>query len=267
MVDEGVTNDLAPWLRTDTRATGRIGDAMFIAFHRGPLPAQPLSLGTHGAPTAAAVQVADVQEITDGAWLDGWRRGALRRLAEADLDAATVGAIDAADRCHLVRATVADPADHLHLQGAWALARWLVARGAVAVLDVFALRWHPAAALAAHDVAAPLDVRREVTIVAETTAAAGAPYRVVHSRGLRKVARPDVVTLLDGGAGAAEVDVATAALGELATRLVDGWLPAADDELEVAARRATFAPAPTPLVEALGLQNDALLVVLAPPRA
>lgn len=266
MLDEGVTQDIAPWTRSDTRATGRIGDAMFIALHRGALPDLPLSLRGHGAPSAAAVQVAEVQEITDGAWLDGWRRGALRRLAEADLDAATVAAIDAADRCHLVRATVADPADHLHLQGAWALARWLAARGAMAVLDVFALRWHAAAALAAHDVTAPLDVTREVTIVAEAAAAPGAPHRVVHSRGLRKVARPDVVTLLDASAGPAEIDVATAALAALASRLVDGWLPTPDDELEVAARRATFAAAPTPLVDALGLQNDALLVVLAPLR-
>ena len=250
MLDEGVTQDIAPWTRSDTRATGRIGDAMFIALHRGALPDLPLSLRGHGAPSAAAVQVAEVQEITDGAWLD----------------AATVGAIDAADRCHLVRATVADPADHLHLQGAWALARWLAARGAMAVLDVFALRWHAAAALAAHDVTAPLDVTREVTIVAEAAAAPGAPHRVVHSRGLRKVARPDVVTLLDASAGPAEIDVATAALAALASRLVDGWLPTPDDELEVAARRATFAAAPTPLVDALGLQNDALLVVLAPLR-
>ena len=171
-------------------------------------------------------------------------------------DPAALAALRGADRGHLVRATVADPADHVHLQAAWAAVRWLVRRGAACALDGFALRWHGAAALAAHDVAAPLDLAREVTVVVEAAPRPGAPARVVHTRGLRKVARPDVIELLaDDG----EPDAAVARVRAVAARLVDGWLPAPDDAA------AEVAPAPAALTEALGLNNDALL--LLPPAA
>jgi hypothetical protein len=245
---------IPPWTRPDTRATGRIADAMFVVLHRGPLADAPLSLRTDGAPSAEAVGVVDVSEITERAWLDGWRAGAIGRLAEGVVAPA---ALADADRCHLVRATVADPTDHVHVQAAWAIARWLARRGAIAVLDVFALRWHAADAVRAHDVAAPLDPEREVTIVAEDAAAAPGRPRVVHTRGLRKVGRPDVVALRDAEDA---VDDVVAAVRAVAARLIDGWLPRDGDH-------AGLMPAPPPLADALGLQNDALLLPVATPPA
>lgn len=248
---------IAPWTRGDRRATGRIADAMFVVLHRGPLPDAPLSLRTDGAPSAEAVGVVDVSELDDQAWLGGWRTGAIGRLAEAALPAPTLAALARADRCHLVRATVADPADHVHLQAAWAITRWLARRGADAVLDVFALRWHTAAELVAHDVRAPLNLDREVTIVVERDAAAGPAgrQRVVHTRGLRKVGRPDVVALCEP---TDDTDDAAAAVRALAARLVDGWLPQGDDH-------GDLVPAPPPLADALGLQNDAVLLPRSQP--
>ncbi|MEZ4365825.1 MAG: hypothetical protein R2939_06005 [Kofleriaceae bacterium] len=252
---------IAPWTRADGRATGRIADAVLIGFHRGALADDVvLEARRFGAPTPAALTVLELQAITDRGWLDGWRRGAVRALAEDELGGALAD-LDAADGCHLVRARVADPADHVHLQAAWAAARWLVARGTCAVLDASALRWHPAAAVRAWPADASFELAREVTVVAESARAPGLRERVVHTRGLGKVARPDVVTLV----AEAEVELAVAAVRQVAARLADGWMPSADDaRVELAAHAwsavdLTDGGAPA-LASALSLGNDCVLL-------
>ena len=59
---------------------------MFIAFHGGELRDDlPLSAGRFGAPSAASIGLLDLRAIDDVAWITGWRRGAIRGLAERDL--------------------------------------------------------------------------------------------------------------------------------------------------------------------------------------
>lgn len=254
---------IAPWTRADTRPTGRLADVALVVFHRGPLADDvPLSLERHGAPSAEAVGRIDVTPIADPSWLAGWRSGGIRTVAEQDLGA-QLSDLDAADRCHFVRATIIDPPELSYLQAAWAVARWLVARGATLVLDAFALRFHTAASLGAEDVRAPLSVAREISVVFETEPTAAKLGHVVHTRGLGKLARPDLIALVDP----AEVGAASEVLRAVAQALADGFMPtvagARPPLSDTVAVSVTLHPVPPgSLAEALHLNNDAWLVEL-----
>lgn len=256
-------SSIQPWTRADTRPTGRLADVALVVFHRGALADDvPLSLERHGAPSAEAVARVDVTPIADPTWLAGWRSGGIRTVAEQDLRAGVV-ALDAADRCHFVRATIIDPPELSYLQAAWAVPRWLVARGATVVLDAFALRFHTAEALATEDVRAPLTVDREISVVFETEPTAARLGHVVHTRGLGKLARPDLIALVDPS----EVQAAAEVVRALAQLLADGFMPTAAGVRpplpDSVALSVTLHPMPPgSLAEALHLNNDAWLVEL-----
>jgi hypothetical protein len=250
-----------PWHRGDRRATGRLADVALVVFHAGPLAdGVPMSLARFGGPSNEAVQRIDVTSIQDPAWLGGWRAGGMRAVAESTLTPAEMAALDAADRCHFVRATIADPADLTYLQASWAVARWLSARGATLVLDAFAIRFHPAERLLAEDVRAPLSVEREVAIVHEAEPELGKLGHVVHTRGLGKLARPDLVALVEPKA----VKPTVALLRALAARLADGYMPTPGERPALPAELGvapTLHPmTPGGLAESLHLNNDAWLV-------
>lgn len=250
---------IAPWQRGDRRATGRVADAMLLAFHRGPLRGDvPLDLDRFGVPGPAALEVLEVREHDDAGWLAGWRGGAMRDLAAEQLGGA-LAALDGCDRCHAIRAIIADPAELTYLQAMWALARWLVARGAVVVLDVFPLRYWPAAAVAGWDPTAPIDPAREIALVCQAARPESATGQLVHTRGLGKVARPDLVAVCEP----ARLREAAEVVAALAARLVDGYMPAAGEVVELAEGRATVDPAPGEgVARALQLNNDAWVVTL-----
>jgi hypothetical protein len=138
------------------------------------------------------------------------------------------------------------------------MARWLVARGAAVVLDVFPIRYWTAAAIAAQDPTAPFDPEREVAILCEVEpAAASATGHVVHTRGLGKLARPDLVAITEP----ARIREAADVIAELVARLADGYMPTDGEVVELEARRALLVPAPRgSIAEALHLNNDAWLV-------
>lgn len=252
---------IAPWTRADTRPTGRLADVALVVFHQGPLAAaEPLSLAQYGAPSRAAVDRVDVTAIQDPSWLSGWRAGGIRNVAVDALGPA-LATLDAADQCHFVRAQILDPFDLTHLQAAWAIARWLVGRGATVVLDAFALRFHTAAAVQAQDVAAPFDLEREVTVVFEKEPLAAQLGHVVHTRGLGKLARPDLVALVDPARAAATADV----LRAIARQLADGFMPVPGGRApRVEAAHALIPLPPGSLADQLHLNNDGWLVELDP---
>jgi len=249
------------WTRAHTGATGRVADAVLIAFHTGALRADvPLSAAQLGLPGGAAASLLDVREHSGAAaltWLDGFRRGALRTIAVQDLGG-DLALLDGADGCVTVRATVADPFDLGYLQAAWAVARWLCARGASIVLDARAMKFRRAATVAELPPDAPFDVRREVTVIIETTPVPGLGGHVVHTRGLAKLARPDLVSVV----AAADTAQAAEALWRLAARLADGYMPAAGDVVEADSPvPLLLTPAPPgSFAEALNLDNQAFLV-------
>ncbi len=252
---------IPPWKRSDTRATGRLADVALVVFHRGPLAdGVPMSAQRFGAPSPEAVGRVDVQHVTDPGWLSGWRSGGIRTVASEALGA-DLATLDAADQCHFLRATVADPMDLTHLQAAWALVRWLVARGASVVLDAYAIRFHRAAALAAEDPAAPFALEREVTVVFETEPAAAQLGHVVHTRGMGKLARPDLIALVDPARAKATAAVVSA----LARSMADGFMPTPGQRLAAENVPVTLEPLPPgSLADQLHLNNDAWLVDLDP---
>jgi hypothetical protein len=251
------------WKRTSTAATGRVADVVLIAFHTGPISAdEPMSAARFGLPGRDLVELLDVREHAGPPaveWMDGFRRGALRTIAGKDLG--DLAALDAADACVTVRATVADPLDLGYLQAAWAVARWLFARGASVVLDGRATRFWPARDVSALPPDAAFDVRREVTMVVETQASPGLGGHVVHTRGLVKLARPDLVTVV----AAEDTRRAAEALWRLTARLADGYMPAAGDVADADTMVPLhLAPAPEgSFAEALNLDNQAWLVTAA----
>ena len=238
------------WTRTPGPPTGRVADVVLVVLHRGPLA--DVAVGPERFGTVRAEDTAVLGHIGPEAvaWLDGFRSGALRTLAARDL--VDLAALDAADACVTVRCRLPEPPDLGYLQSAWAVARWLCARGATVVVDARAMRYWSAEAALAVLPDAPFDLRRELTVVVETAPSAVLGGYVVHTRGLLKLARPDLVTVV----AAEDRDAAAAALWRLAGRLAG----VAVGDAEPIPLLLVPAP-PGSFVEALHLDNDAVLVV------
>jgi hypothetical protein len=123
----------------------------------------------------------------------------------------------AANVCYSVTVEVDDPADLTHLQLAWAVAASLARAGAGAVLDLHAAHWLTGAAVAALPPDRPFTVQNEFTTTAETRPASGFGHPV-HTRGLAKVARPDLVT----GVPATRIEHTDRILNHLSRLLANG---------------------------------------------
>ena len=257
-----MTTPITPWQRPAFRPTGRTATAMLIAFADGAV-LQDLRLdGT--VPRSAPVAALDlrVHAYADSPeWIDGWRTGALRTLATHKLD--DPARLDAAACCYSVTVTVQDPPNLAHLQLAWAVASRIAEAGAFAVLDVHAATWWPGAVVAALAPARGFTVRDEISLIAETESAPGFGHPV-HTRGLLKVGRPDLVA----GVPADRIEETGRILHHLATMLADGHVLTPGRPVRVGGRRtldvAPYAPGPT--VPQLHLNNDALLLTDAENR-
>lgn len=200
---------------------------MLVIFSAQEPPPTPLRAERLGLPEGGleALDVRRHDRADDPAWFDRWRQGPLRALAERDLE--DLSALDRATLCHSVRYLGPDAPDLGGVQAAWAVARWLTERGAEVVLDTAAAR-----AFGPANLPPPrphLRVQDHVTLVVETEPCLGGDGFLVHTRGLRSFARPDVAVVV----GAAEVDTTAAVLWNLAAALADGWMPEPGLELEV----------------------------------
>ncbi|MBA3459390.1 MAG: hypothetical protein H0T46_05480 [Deltaproteobacteria bacterium] len=184
----------------------------------GPTPAElTMSRAQLGDVDAKAIEACDVRmirRVADPGWFDAWRSGSLRAIATKDLGDTSL--LDAAEQLHVVSTDVDDPAGHGYLEAAWALARYLVARGATTVLDVHAMVFTAGAGLPAAD--APLDVAREVRVVYETDSTRPDQAHAIHTRGMKKFGAPDLVALCSD----ADVPLISAAISELAETVARG---------------------------------------------
>ncbi len=156
--------------------------------------------------------------------------------------------------------------DHGYLQAAWAVARWMMARGATVVLDAHAATFVDAERLAARPFDAPFDVRREITIVFETDTTEASGDHVLHTRGMRKLGRPDLVAL----ALPEDRDAVANLLGQLAQAIGDGPLPVLPRHgVDIAPNVTLFIvdDAGGAFAQRLGLDNDARLIVDANGRS
>lgn len=249
------------WERTAVSSAGRDAHVLFVCFASLALREDvKFAVDRFGVSSIESLRAVDVREHAREAnpdWFDGWRSGALRQIAERDLHA-DLAALDAADRCITLEIGVADPTDLAHLQSVWALARWFFARGANVALDVHAARF-----LRAADLPAPssqFDVHENVSTIFETDATEPDGRHVLHTRGMRKFGRPDIVRICAPD----DVDRAAEVLGQLASGMALGFMPALPRHgVDVSPEASWYlvADEDEAYSRRLGLGNDARLLV------
>jgi hypothetical protein len=257
-----MTAEIELWGRPEYRRTPTAARVLLLAFGDTALDEElALSAATYGMPSTSALDGFDIRMLTTAEhpdWIDNWRTGALRTIAEDEL--AEPGRLDAARFCFTVGVELPDPPDLGHLQAAWAAAKWLAARGAFAVLDVWAARWVDAARLAALDPARPFDLDQQVSFVCETQPTRGFGH-AMHTRGMVKFARPDLMA----GVEAADIGLMHQVMRRLAGMTADGRVIPVGQRFRADADHV-FAVVPCePGVNApeVNLGNDALLIVPA----
>lgn len=248
------------WTREAAAPCERVAHALFVVFANGPLANDvPLSMAKYGVPGRdhlAHVAVSEHAGEGSQEWVDGWRTGPLREVAAQDLGAAAA-ALDAADRCFTVDAKVQDPEDLGYLQTAWALVRWLAERGATVILDAHVGRFLTPGRIAAVD--AEFDVRREAQIVFESEATEPGGGHVIHTRGMHKWGRPDVVAVCSPDDAEAVAEV----IWEIADGMAAGFMPGSPRQgVDVSDALTLYLDQDTRGYEAeLGLNNDARVLV------
>jgi hypothetical protein len=230
-----------------------------FCFSSGTLADLPLAAATYGLPSPAAMEGLEVREIPrdqQPAWFDGFRSGALREVAKHQLGAALKD-LDEATAVHAVFVRKNDPKDLSHLQATWAVAKWLVARGATVVLDGQARRFWRGDDIKNWPVARPFTLSNEVSVVAGDEPLPDGTF-VVHTRGMLKFGRPDLVAV---GVPKAQRDKAEALLRALALAMASGAVfKAGQTSGEDTAKVRFAAYEPPKNAPELNLENDALLV-------
>ncbi|MCX5743347.1 MAG: hypothetical protein NT062_12715 [Proteobacteria bacterium] len=252
---------LPAWTFVTPPATSRHATVMLVAFSAGPLDDDvPFSLSRFGVPAAELVELFDVRTIERGhdpRWFDAFRSGSLRTIAERDLGAGGLAALDLADRAHVVHAEIGSPGDLGYLQTAWAYARYLAVRGASCVLDMMAIRWTAGGALPPADAA--LDVGREVQIIYETDSTRADHAHALHTRGMRKFGAPDLIALCAD----ADADLVSQVIAQVAASVARGSeITAPRHGIEVAAGMTWFlVDDEHGLAGLLNLNNEARVLV------
>jgi hypothetical protein len=247
---------IQPWARRATK-DGRAASVMLFAFADAALPAPlPLSRAKHGVPEGDGMKhvgIASIARAQAPEWFDGFFAEPGASIARGELGDETFDAIRGSSFVHRIDAQVVDPGDLGYLQAAWALARCVCESGAGAVLDAHAIRWWSRASIARWPLEGAFDVDREITLVLETDATPGSG-QLLHTRGMAKLARPDLVIALHDPS---ERDVLGKALRELARRAATGVALEPDTRTAAEGQRFQLVRPPPELPE-LGLNNDAV---------
>jgi hypothetical protein len=247
----------------DSTVGGRDARVLFVVFTTGELRNDvKLAVDRFGVSSVPNFRALDTREhvrADSPEWFDNWRSGALRSIAKRDLDGKLTD-LDAADRCFTIEFTSPDPSDLAHLQSVWALTRFFFARGATVALDVFGMRF-----LGASQVPEPrasFDIQTEVSLVFETDATAPDGGHVIHTRGMCKFGRPDIVAVCLP----AQVDFLTQVIWRIAREMAHGFCPALPRHgVDIAESESWYlvADESNAFASALGLQNDARVLVSA----
>jgi hypothetical protein len=251
---------IEPWARPAFRPTGRPASVALVAFADDDILGTDADLRLSGTvPPGAPVVALDFRghHVSDSAeWIDGWRTGGIRTVAERDLG--DPARLDAAKYCYMASIEVDDPADLTHLQLAWAVASALARKGAFAVLDVYAVSWWAGPAVAALAPDRPFTVQQEVSLTAETDPTPGFGH-TVHTRGLIKVGRPDLIT----GVPVDDIQHTAQILNHLGRMLAEGHLIEPGQQFRFDGERTLRVEpyAPGDNAPDVGLNNHGLLLV------
>ena len=255
-----MTTPIPTWPRTGFQPGGGRNVFQLFCFSTGPLKGDvPLSASRFGLPAPEAMKLVEVRELTremDSAWFDGFRSGSLRAVATLALG--DVSALDSATQLTAVLVDREDAADLAHLQAGWATAQWLVARGVSVVLDAQTNRFWKGADVAEWPANRPFSLSIDVNVVVE--AEPTSPIANVHTRGLQKFGRPDLVVRDVPGE---QWDAVAGLVRALAGQLANGVVLRAGDQVNLDGKSLRLAAyQPTPELE-LHLNNDGLLISLS----
>ena len=204
------------WHRPSYQATDRRVAVAIFAFSEQPLTSGvPLVAARYGIPSAVAMSSVHVRGRSPSKdKLDDWRHGAFREVAEMQLS--DLGPLDAARHEFGITVDTPDRADLGYLQGSWAAAKWLVDRGCSVVFDLHAARWYDRATIGAWPGDRPFDFDTEASVIIET----GGTDNMVHTRGMIKFARPDVLVR----AGALSSGFARRVVHDVAEMMAAGYV-------------------------------------------
>lgn len=251
---------VSPWRRSQFQAGGAPNSFQLFAFASGPLKTDvPMSATRFGLPSAEAMKQVEVRELpreVDPAWFDGFRSGALRTLAQQALGDLT--ALDSATQLVAVLISRPDAADLEHLQAGWATAQWLIARGATVLLDAQCNRFWKGEEVADWPAVRPFTLSSDVNVIVE--AEPTSPSATIHTRGLQKVGRPDLIVWDVPGE---RWDATAGLLRAVAHQLADGVVYRAGQEVTVDGKTLRFAEYKPTTANQLHLNNTGLVVTVA----
>ncbi|MFT3711512.1 MAG: hypothetical protein QM817_28080 [Archangium sp.] len=245
------------WQRSAFQPGGFTNQFTLFCFSQALKSDVPMSASRFGLPSPDAMKLVEVRELpreVDAQWFDAFRGGSLRNIASHWLGG-DLSALDLATQLTALLISREDTAELTHVQAAWAATKWLVERGATVVLDAQCNRFWKAADVADWPVVRPFSLSIDVNVVveAEPTAAKA----VIHTRGMQKFGRPDLVVF---DVPAARWDPVGALIRSIASQLVDGVVLRAGDLVNINDEKVKLsAYAPTPQTE-LHLNNVGLVL-------
>jgi hypothetical protein len=255
-----MSTEIPTWKRSTFQPGGAVNAFQLFCFSSGPLKGDvPMSAARFGLPSPEVMKLVEVRELTremDSAWFDGFRSGSLRAIATQALG--DVSALDQATQLTAVLISRPDSADLAHLQAGWAVVQWLVARGVTVVLDAQTNRFWKGEEVAQWPPVRPFALSTDVNVVVE--AEPTSPTATIHTRGLQKVGRPDLVVRDVPGE---RWDAVAGLVRALALQLADGVVLRAGDRVNIDGKSLTLSGfKPTPETD-LHLNNEAFLISLA----
>lgn len=249
---------IQPWPRR-AKKDGRAASVILFAFADEPLPAPlPLSRARHGVPEGdgmKAVGVATIAREQAPEWFDGFFAEPGAAIARGELGDEVFASVAKSAFVHRIDASIVDAPDLGYLQAAWALARCACDAGAGAVLDAHAIRWWSREKVKSWPLEGGFDVDREITLVLETEPEPGIG-QLLHTRGMAKLARPDLVIAIQDPADSERLG---RALRELARRAATG-IAFEPDTRTVAEQQRLEIVAYAKEMPDLGLNNEGLLL-------
>jgi hypothetical protein len=245
------------WPRPYFEATEQQTKIFFVCFGKAPLAELPLSRARYGLPESEAlkqIEVREHQRASSGAWFEGWWSGSFAAVAQRDL-ADDLALLTTSDTCFTLGLELADQPDLSPQQSVWALARWFCERGAHVVLDVHPYKFRTRPDVEQLDFAGS-DVLRDIKLVLESEPTRDGLH-LMHTRGLCKFARPELVGFVAPGDAA----LVGQAMNQIARSLMEGKSPARIRlELAEGVELTACASDDARLIESLGLEAAVVLV-------
>jgi|SoiMethySBSTD1v2_1073268.scaffolds.fasta_scaffold483326_2 hypothetical protein len=247
---------VAAWPRPYFKASEQRTSIFFVCFGKAPFADVPLSRARFGLPGGELTNQVDLREHRREAarqWFEDWWGSSFGLIAAQDLGE-DLALLTTSDVCFTLRLDLPDQPDLAPLQTIWGMSRWLCARGASVVLDVHAFRYRTRAELEqlGFDTA---DVLRDVKLVLETDATQDGLH-LLHTRGLCKCARPELMCFIDPD----DASLMGRVLNQLSRTLMEG---AASAQLRLRVSEGvdlTTRPASDrALLESLGLEAAVML--------